>query len=37
VMFLCRREQCLTMVAGEINGQFGRVHPASMRVNLRDA
>jgi hypothetical protein len=37
LMFLCSREQRPAMVAGEINGQFKRVHPDSMRVNLRDA
>jgi hypothetical protein len=36
-MFLCSCEQRPAMVAGEINGQFGHVHPDSMRVNLRDA
>jgi hypothetical protein len=36
-MFLCRREQRPAMVAGEINGQFRRVHPVSMRMNPRDA
>jgi hypothetical protein len=36
-MFLCSGEQRPAMVAGEIDGQFGRVHPASMRVYLRDA
>jgi hypothetical protein len=37
LMFLCCREQRPAMGAGEMNGQFGHVHPSSMRVNLRDA
>ena len=37
LMFLCSREQRPAMGAGEMNGQFGHVHPDSMRVNLRDA